>query len=69
MSGVEPPFVESVYKELIYHHMRLHGKLVDTAGIEPASPPCQRGILPLNYRPIEIVLVDLVGIEPTTKSL
>ena len=44
-------------------------EMVDTAGIEPASPPCQRGILPLNYRPIEIVLVDLVGIEPTTKSL
>ena len=41
-------------------------KLVDTAGIEPASLLCQRSILPLNYRPIEIVLVDPVGNDPTT---
>ena len=36
-------------------------KLVDTAGIEPASLLCQRSILPLNYRP----MVGEDGIEPS----
>ena len=41
-------------------------EMVDTAEIEPASLLCRRSILPLNYRPIEIVLVDPVGNDPTT---
>ena len=41
-------------------------EMVDTAGIEPASLLCRRSILPLNYRPIEIILVDPVGNDPTT---
>ena len=48
MSGVEPPFVESVYKELIYRRIQLHGKLVESLGIGPKSHRCERCILPLN---------------------
>ncbi len=40
-----------------------HPAVVETEGIEPSSPPCKGGVLPLNYIP-ESKVVERDGIEP-----
>ena len=40
---------------------------VDPPGIEPGSPACRAGVVPLDHRPA--VAVDRMGVEPITPTL